>query len=311
MEILVTGGAGFIGHHLIKRLLNDGNSVVCIDNLLTGNIHNILEFKKNENFKFIEKDIIYLKYLNFNINFDQIYNLACPASPKKYQENPIHTIKTNTIGIINILDLAVHHNARIFQASTSEIYGDPMIHPQTEDYFGNVNTIGVRSCYDEGKRIAETLFSDYHRVYGTDIRIARIFNTYGEYMQPDDGRIITNFIYQSLNKKPLKIYGDGKQTRSLCYINDLIEGLISLMGKEGAQFHKPYNLGNPEEIIVIDIAKKVAELTNNNLEFIFLELPEDDPIRRKPNIEKAQKDLNWMPNITLENGLLRVISFLK
>jgi UDP-glucuronate decarboxylase len=301
--ILVTGGAGFIGSHLCRRLLNENNKVICLDNLFTGTLKNIEQLDKNNNFEFINHDITKPFYRN---NIDEIYNLACPASPIHYQSNPIKTVKTCTIGIINMLGLAKKNNAKILQASTSEVYGDPEIHPQKENYNGNVNTIGHRSCYDEGKRCAETLFMDYKREHGLNIRIVRIFNTYGPNMTKNDGRVVTNFILQALNNKNITIYGDGSQTRSFQFIDDLIEGLLKMMNSD---IVGPINLGNPNELSMKDLATTVIRLTNSSSNTIHKELPEDDPKRRKPDISLAKSILNWNPVIDLETGLQKTIKY--
>lgn len=305
--ILVTGGAGFIGSHLCKRLLNDNFKVVCIDNLFTGNLKNIKEFENNNNFEFVNHDIT-KPY--FRDNIDEIYNLACPASPIHYQSNPIKTVKTCTIGVINMLGLAKKNNAKILQASTSEVYGDPEIHPQTESYYGNVNPIGFRSCYDEGKRCAETLFMDYHRQHDLKIKIVRIFNTYGPSMAINDGRVISNFINQSLNQKEITINGDGNQTRSFQYIDDLIDGLIKMMNSE-LDFTGPLNIGNPDEISIKKLALKVIYLTKSRSKIIFNDLPQDDPKRRKPNIILAKNKLNWKPKCNLDEGLIKTIDYFR
>lgn len=304
--ILVTGGAGFIGSHLCERLLDSGNKVICLDNLFTGSKKNIQHFLKNRNFKFIQHDIIEPFFLKGRI--DQIYNLACPASPIHYQMNAIRTIKANTIGMINVLGFAKKHKARILQASTSEVYGDPMEHPQKESYRGNVNTIGPRACYDEGKRVAETLMFDYHRKWGLDIKVARIFNTYGSRMAKNDGRVVSNFIVQALSGRPLTIYGNGNQTRSFCYVSDLVDGLIRLM-ESSADFIGPVNLGNPREFTIKELAEKVIKLTDSKSKIIYKKLPEDDPRQRKPDIALARKVLDWSPKIKLENGLSETINY--
>ncbi len=301
--ILVTGGAGFIGSHLCKRLLNDGFYVVCMDNLFTGTLKNIEEFENNNNFEFVNHDITKPYYRE---NIDEIYNLACPASPIHYQSNPIKTVKTCTIGVINMLGLAKKNNAKILQASTSEVYGDPEIHPQTENYYGNVNTIGYRSCYDEGKRCAETLFMDYKREHDLDIRIIRIFNTYGPNMTKNDGRVVSNFILQALNNENITIYGDGLQTRSFQYIDDLVEGLLKMMN---SNFTGPVNLGNPDELSMKDLATKVINFTNSSSRIVYEELPEDDPKRRRPDISLAGSMLDWAPLIDLETGLQQTIDY--
>ena len=306
-KIIVTGGAGFIGSHLCKFLINEGHNVVCLDNLLTGSINNLSDLHENSNFTFIEHDIINPYY---DTAVDEIYNLACPASPIHYQINPIKTIKTNTLGVINMLGLAKKNNAKILQASTSEVYGDPEIHPQTEMYNGNVNMIGPRSCYDEGKRCAETLFMDYHRSHNLNIKIARIFNTYGPNMASNDGRVVSNIILQSLKGENITIYGNGNQTRSFMYIDDLVKGLILLMNSEN-NFVGPINLGNPNEITINDLASTIRKYTNSNSKIIYEELPKDDPKRRKPNISKANKILNWKPALDLDNGLIKTIEYFK
>ena len=305
-KILITGGAGFIGSHLCKALISKNKSVICLDNLYSGSIQNIKELLNNPNFTFIEHDIaepIELK------NIKEIYNLACPASPVSYQLNPIDTIKTCTVGVVNMLDLAKSNNAKILQASTSEIYGDPLVHPQDEEYYGNVNTTGPRSCYDEGKRCAETLFSDYKRVYNLDIKIVRIFNTYGPNMMINDGRVISNFIVQSLLEKNLTINGNGSQSRSFMYVDDLIDGLISVMSLE--QYLGPVNIGNPEEITIKKLAFEILSISNSSSGLIFNNLPEDDPKRRKPDISKIQNAIKWRPKIPLRDGLIKTIDYFK
>ncbi len=306
-KIIVTGGAGFIGSHLCKFLLTEGHNVVCIDNLLTGSKKNLADIYENSNFKFIEHDIINPYY---DDDVDEIYNLACPASPVHYQINPIKTIKTNTLGVINMLGLAKKNNAKILQASTSEVYGDPEIHPQSETYNGNVNMIGPRSCYDEGKRCAETLFMDYHRSHKLNIKIARIFNTYGPNMAFDDGRVVSNFILQALKGDDITIYGNGNQTRSFMYIDDLVKGIILIMNSE-SNIVNPINLGNPNEITINELASMIIKYTNSNSKIIYKELPEDDPKRRKPNILKANKILNWKPTLSLSTGLIKTIENFK
>ena len=306
-KIIVTGGAGFIGSHLCRFLINQGHSVVCVDNLLTGSKNNLSDFFETSNFTFIEHDIINPYY---DTGIDEIYNLACPASPIHYQINPIKTVKTNTLGVINMLGLAKKNNAKILQASTSEVYGDPEIHPQTELYNGNVNMIGPRSCYDEGKRCAETLFMDYHRSHNLNIKIARIFNTYGPNMALNDGRVVSNIILQSLKGDNITIYGNGNQTRSFMYIDDLVKGLILLMNSEN-NFIGPINLGNPNEITINELASTIRKFTNSNSKIIYEELPEDDPKRRKPNISKANKILNWKPAFDLDKGLIKTIEYFK
>ncbi len=306
-KIIVTGGAGFIGSHLCRFLVNEGHNVICIDNLLTGSKKNLSDFYENSNFTFIEHDIINPFYDKV---VDEIYNLACPASPIHYQINPIKTIKTNTLGVINILGLAKSNSAKILQASTSEVYGDPEVHPQKETYFGNVNMIGPRSCYDEGKRCAETLFMDYHRSHKLNIKIARIFNTYGPNMAFDDGRVISNFILQALKGDDITIYGSGNQTRSFMYIDDLVKGLILMMNSE-SNIGEPINLGNPNEITINKLASMIIKYTNSNSRIIYKELPKDDPKRRKPNILKAYKILNWKPTLDLDKGLIKTIDYFK
>ena len=303
--ILITGGAGFIGSHLCKILVELGHNVICLDNLLTGSISNIQNLKKNKNFEFVKHDIT---EPYFRDNIDEIYNLACPASPVHYQYNPIKTIKTCTIGVINMLGLAKKNNSKILQASTSEIYGDPEVHPQKEDYNGNVNTIGFRSCYDEGKRCAETLFMDYKREHNLNIKIVRIFNTYGPNMAKNDGRVVSNFILQALNNENISIYGDGSQTRSFQFIDDLIVGLLKMMKSD---FVGPVNLGNPEELSIKNLANKVIKLTNSSSEIVYKMLPEDDPKKRRPDISLALKNLNWSPKYSLDNGLIETINYFK
>ena len=301
--ILVTGGAGFIGSHLCKSLLNENHKVICLDNLFTGTLKNIEEFENNDNFEFVNHDITKPYYSD---NIDEIYNLACPASPIHYQSNPIKTVKTCTIGVINMLGLAKKNNAKILQASTSEVYGDPEIHPQKEDYNGNVNSLGYRSCYDEGKRCAETLFMDYKREHNLNIRIVRIFNTYGPNMTKNDGRVVSNFILQAINNENITIYGDGLQTRSFQFIDDLVEGLLKMMNSD---FVGPVNLGNPVELSMKDLAGKIINLTNSSSDIIYKELPEDDPKRRRPDISLANTKLDWKPIIDLEYGLQKTISY--
>jgi UDP-glucuronate decarboxylase len=301
--ILVTGGAGFIGSHLCRRLLNENHKVICLDNLFTGTFKNIDNFKDNNNFEFVNHDITKPYYRD---NIDEIYNLACPASPIHYQSNPIKTVKTCTIGVINMLGLAKKNNAKILQASTSEVYGDPEIHPQKEDYNGNVNSLGYRSCYDEGKRCAETLFMDYKREHNLNIRIVRIFNSYGPNMTKNDGRVVSNFILQALKGDDITVYGDGSQTRSFQFIDDLVNGLIKMMNSD---FVGPVNLGNPNELSMKDLANMVIMLTNSSSNIIFKDLPDDDPKRRKPDISLAESILDWSPIIDLETGLKKTINY--
>ncbi|MGQ1909749.1 UDP-glucuronic acid decarboxylase family protein [Marinifilum sp. RC60d5] len=304
-RVLVTGGAGFIGSHLCERLLNEGNDVICMDNYFTGSKANISHLLDNHYFELVRHDVT----APYFAEVDEIYNLACPASPVHYQYNPIKTIKTSVMGAINMLGLAKRINARILQASTSEVYGDPNIHPQTEDYWGNVNPIGVRSCYDEGKRCAETLFMDYHNQNNVDIKIIRIFNTYGPNMNPDDGRVVSNFIVQALSNEDITIFGDGLQTRSFQYVDDLVEGMSRMMTTKKS-FTGPVNIGNPNEFTIMELAQKVIELTNSKSKIVKLALPKDDPTQRQPNISLAKKELNnWEPKIQLEEGLLKTIKY--
>ena len=305
MRILVTGGAGFIGSHLCERLLSEGNEVLCLDNFFTGRRENIFNLLDNPRFELLRHDVTEPILLEV----DQIYNLACPASPVHYQYNPVKTVKTNVMGAINMLGLAKRVRARILQASTSEVYGDPLVHPQTEDYWGNVNPIGLRSCYDEGKRIAETLMTDYHRQNNVDIRIARIFNTYGPRMLEDDGRVVSNFIVQALRGESLTLYGEGQQTRSFCYVDDLIEGLMRLMNVDGV--HDPMNLGNPGEFTIMQLAEEVIKACDSKSGFTYLPLPADDPRQRKPDISRAQSLLGWNPTIPLREGLKRTVEDFK
>ena len=303
-RILVTGGAGFIGSHLCKKLLEDNNYVICMDNLLTSSKDNIKNLLLNKNFEFIKHDV----QIPYDIEVNEIYNLACPSSPVQYQTDPVNTVRTSVLGIINALDLARKYQARILQSSTSEIYGNALEHPQTETYNGNVNPIGLRSCYDEGKRCAETLLMDYHRQYNVDTRLIRIFNTYGPNMAADDGRVIPNFILQALNNKDITIYGKGTQTRSFCFVSDLINGMIKMMNNP-QHFIGPVNLGNPEEKSILDLAELIIKLTNSASKKIFAPLPDDDPIQRKPNISLAIKELDWSPKISLEAGLKETIEY--
>ncbi|MFL2998197.1 MAG: UDP-glucuronic acid decarboxylase family protein [Candidatus Neomarinimicrobiota bacterium] len=306
MQILVTGGSGFIGSHLCEKLLKKGHDVICVDNFYTGQRTNVAHLLNDTKFEIIRHDITFPIYLEV----DQIYNLACPASPIHYQYDPVQTTKTNVHGAINILGMAKRLNARVFQASTSEIYGDPVQHPQKESYWGNVNPIGPRSCYDEGKRCAETLFFDYHRQHNVDIKVGRIFNTYGPNMRPDDGRVISNFIVQALKGKNITIYGDGKQTRSFCYIDDLIEGMIKFMDTKSG-YTGPINLGNPKEYSILEIAKAIINIVGSSSSVIFTKLPQDDPRKRKPSIDLAKKNLDWVPKISLEKGLFKTIEYFK
>lgn len=301
-RILITGGAGFIGSHLCEKLINDGNDIICLDNFFTGSKDNIRHLIGNNKFELVRHDIIN-EYL---AEVDQIYNLACPASPVHYQFNPIKTIKTSVMGTINMLGLAKRCKARILQASTSEVYGDPNIHPQVESYWGNVNPIGIRSCYDEGKRCAETLMMDYHRQNNVDIRIARIFNTFGPKMAVNDGRVVSNFIIQALKNEPITVYGDGNQTRSFCYVDDMVEALILLMNNN---YIGPVNLGNPEEFTILDFAKLIIKLTNSNSKIEFKNLPQDDPVQREPDISLAKEKLNWKPSTSVEEGLIKTIKY--
>ena len=304
-RILVTGGAGFIGSHLCERLLNQGNQVICLDNCFTGRKENVFHLLDNHRFEFVRHDITQ----PILVEVDQIYNMACPASPIHYQYNAIKTVKTNVMGAINVLGIAKRVGARVLQASTSEVYGDPEIHPQPEAYWGNVNPIGLRSCYDEGKRVAETLFFDYHRQNNVDIRVARIFNTYGPHMHPNDGRVVSNFIVQALMGNPLTIYGDGTQTRSFCYVEDLVEGLIKLMEQE--DIVGPVNLGNPDEFTIRELAEQVCELHDGATEINYHELPQDDPKRRKPDISLAAEKLKWKPRVPLHHGLKATYDYFK
>ncbi len=302
MKILVTGGAGFIGSHLCEKVLEQENEVICLDNFFTGSKKNVKLLKKFKSFKVIEHDITE----PIDISVDQIYNLACPASPKYYQEDPVKTIKTNVHGAINMLELAMNNNAKILQASTSEVYGNPTIHPQHENYHGSVNPIGPRACYDEGKRASETLFFDYHRQYGIDISIARIFNTYGPRMEINDGRVISNFFVQAINNSPMTIYGTGDHSRSFCYIDDLVDGLIRLMH---SNISEPVNLGNPSEVSILELAKEIKEISGSSSQIIFNDLPVDDPFKRKPDIKRAKKLLKWEPHISRSEGLLKTYSY--
>ncbi len=305
-RILVTGGAGFLGSHLCERLLNQGHDVLCVDNFFTGPRDNIVHLTSNPRFELMRHDVTFPLY----VEVDEIYNLACPASPIHYQHDPVQTTKTSVHGAINMLGLAKRVKARIFQASTSEVYGDPEVHPQTENYFGNVNPIGPRACYDEGKRCAETLFFDSHRQYGLDIRVARIFNTYGPRMHPGDGRVVSNFIMQALQGEPITIYGDGQQTRSFCYVDDLIDGFLRLMAAPG-DVTGPMNLGNPGEFTIKELAQKIIKMTASKSQLIFKDLLMDDPLQRCPDISLAQDKLNWQPSVSLDEGLVHTLAYFK
>ncbi len=300
-RILVTGGAGFIGSHLCTRLINDGHDVICLDNYFTGSKENILHLIGNKRFELVRHDVT----VPYHAIVDEIYNLACPASPVHYQHDPIKTTRTSVLGAINMLELATSINAKILQASTSEVYGDPLVHPQVESYWGNVNTVGDRSCYDEGKRAAETLFMDFHRQNNVRIKIVRIFNTYGPQMQPHDGRVVTNFIGQALRGEDITIYGDGQQTRSFQYVDDLVEGMIRLM-ETPDEFTGPINIGNPNEFTIMELAEKVIEMTNSTSQIVFKPLPNDDPKQRQPDITLAKKVLDWEPKVQLDEGLERM-----
>jgi len=304
-KVLVTGGAGFLGSHLCDRLIKEGNEVICLDNLYTGSMDNISHLLSNPNFKFVCHDVTE----PFSADVDRIFNLACPASPVHYQNDPVKTAKTSVFGAINMLELARQNNARILQSSTSEVYGDPEVHPQPESYRGCVNPIGIRSCYDEGKRMAETLYFDYHRQYNVDIRVIRIFNTYGPRMDVNDGRVVSNFIIQALKGEDITIYGDGSQTRSFCYVDDLIEGMVRMMNCEN--FTGPVNIGNPGEFNMLDLAEMVIELTGSKSKLVFMPLPSDDPTQRKPVIKLAKEKLDWQPTIPLNEGLIRTIEYFK
>jgi len=311
-NILVTGGAGFLGSHLCDRLIAAGHQVIALDNLFTGSEKNIAHLSKHPTFKFIKHDVIdplSLEVLGVE-RLDEIYNLACPASPVHYQHDPIYTLKTSVLGALNLLELARSTRAKVFQASTSEVYGDPSVHPQSEEYWGNVNTIGIRSCYDEGKRAAETLWFDYQRVHNLRIKVVRIFNTYGPRMAADDGRVVSNFIVQALRGEDLTIYGDGAQTRSFCYVDDLVEGFIRLMNSSD-EVSGPVNLGNPGEFTMIELAEKVLRQTSSTSKLIYMPLPQDDPKQRRPDISRAKKHLNWEPAVPLDQGLERTIAYFK
>lgn len=302
---LVTGGAGFIGSHLCERLLNEGHEVICLDNLFSSEKQNIEHLLDNKHFEFIRHDVTDPIFLEV----DQIYNMACPASPVHYQYNPVKTTKTSVMGAINMLGLAKRVRARILHASTSEVYGDPKVHPQKEEYWGNVNTIGPRSCYDEGKRVAETLMFDYNRQNNVDVRVIRIFNTYGPRMHPNDGRVVSNFIVQALQGKDITVYGKGQQTRSFCYVEDLINGIMAMMNKDN--FTGPVNLGNPNEFTIFELAEKVIKLTGSKSKIIYKPLPQDDPTQRQPDISLAKKQLKWEPKVQLEEGLQKTIEYFK
>jgi UDP-glucuronate decarboxylase len=305
-KILVTGGAGFVGNHLCRRLLSEGNEVICLDNFFTGSKLNLLDLIDNPYFEIFRHDIQNPVLLEV----DEIYNLACPASPPYYQYDPVATTRTSVLGAINMLDIAKKSKAKILQASTSEVYGDPKIHPQIETYNGNVSTSGIRACYDEGKRCAETLCFDYHRQHGVRIKVARIFNTYGPYMDSNDGRVVSNFIVQALNGEDITVYGDGQQTRSFQYIDDLVEGLIRLMNSR-SEFIGPVNIGNPNEFTILELAQQIIKQTKSKSNIVFKEIPQDDPMQRQPDISLAKKELNWRPNIELIEGLESTISFFK
>jgi UDP-glucuronate decarboxylase len=305
-KILVTGGAGFLGSHLCERLLAEGNDVLCVDNYFTGMKQNILHLLGNPQFELMRHDVTFPLY----VEVDQIYNLACPASPVHYQHNPVQTTKTSVHGAINMLGLAKRLNARIVQASTSEVYGDPDVHPQQEGYWGKVNPIGIRSCYDEGKRCAETLFFDYHRQYNLDIKVVRIFNTYGPRMHPNDGRVVSNFIVQALKGKDITIYGDGSQTRSFCYVDDLIEAMLLMMDTP-AGFNGPVNIGNPSELTMLELAEKIIALTCSQSKLLFCPLPSDDPHHRQPDISLARQELGWQPKVNLKDGLQSTIAYFR
>ena len=305
-RVLITGGAGFIGSHLCEKLLAQGNEVICLDNLFTGRKDNIRHLMSDPRFEFIRHDVLDPVY----VECDQIYNLACPASPIHYQYDPIKTAKTSVIGALHVLGLAKRCHARVLQASTSEVYGDPQVHPQPESYRGCVNPHGIRSCYDEGKRMAETLFFDYHRQHNVDIKVIRIFNTYGPRMRSDDGRVVSNFIVQALKNEDITIYGDGMQTRSFCYVDDLVEGMIRMMNSRD-EFHGPVNLGNPGEFTMLQLAELIIKLTDSKSNLVFRPLPSDDPLQRKPVIDLAKKELDWQPTIPLEEGLKKTIEYFK
>lgn len=303
-RILVAGGAGFIGSHLCKRLVEEGNEVICLDNLFTGSKRNIRELAESERFEFLRHDVVN----RLDVEVDQVYNLACPASPVHYQFDPVKTMKTSVLGALNLLELAERVRGRILQASTSEVYGDPEMHPQPESYWGHVNPDGVRSCYDEGKRAAETLFFDFHRQHGVDIKVVRIFNTYGPNMNIGDGRVVSNFIVQALKNEDITVYGDGTQTRSFCYVDDLVEGMVRMMNSRGG-FTGPVNLGNPGEFTILELAEKVIRFTGSQSRIVHRPLPQDDPARRRPVIDLAGKELGWEPRTPLDDGLQRTIQY--
>jgi len=305
-RILVTGGAGFIGSHLCTKLINDGHSVICLDNFYTGSRNNVWHLMDNSRFELVRHDVT----VPYNAEVDEIYNLACPASPVHYQHDPVKTVKTSVMGAINMLALGRQVGAKVLQASTSEVYGDPIIHPQPEEYWGNVNPVGIRSCYDEGKRCAETLFMDYHRQKKLRIKIIRIFNTYGPLMSKNDGRVVSNFIVQALKNEDITLYGDGSQTRSFQYVDDLVEGMVRMMDTED-KFIGPINIGNPNEFTIKELAEKVIELTGAKSKFIYKPLPEDDPKQRQPDITLAKEKLNWQPSVHLEEGLIKTIDYFK
>jgi UDP-glucuronate decarboxylase len=307
MRILVTGGAGFIGSHLCERLLSEGHEVICLDNFFTGRKQNIAHLFDSKSFEVVRHDVTEPILLEV----DQIYNLACPASPVHYQYNPVKTVKTSVMGMINMLGMAKRVHARILQASTSEVYGDPLIHPQTEDYFGNVNPIGLRSCYDEGKRVAETLMMDYNRQNGVDTRIVRIFNTYGERMLENDGRVVSNFVVQALRGQELTVYGDGSQTRSFCYVSDLVDGIVRLMNAEADDIHLPVNIGNPGEFTMNELANEVGKCVGREIKIKYLPLPQDDPKQRQPNIDRARSLLGWEPKVPLAEGLKKTVDYFR
>ncbi len=306
--ILITGGSGFLGSHLSKRMLDEGNNVICLDNLETGSLENIKSLNNNNNFSFINKDIT--SKIDLKEDIDEIYNLACPASPINYQKDPVKTNKTSVLGVLNLLDFALSKNAKIFHASTSEVYGNPSMHPQEESYWGNVNPIGPRACYDEGKRCAETFCFDYQRQYGSKIKVVRIFNTYGPNMQANDGRVVSNFIVQALKNDPITIYGEGSQTRSFCYVDDLINAFLAMMSSRD-NFYGPVNIGNPVEFSMLELANEVLSVTNSSSKIIFKPLPQDDPEQRRPDISLAKKEFDWEPEVPLREGLIKTIEYFK